>query len=339
MDGIKCVLLDIEGTVCPISFVKDTLFPYALRALPEVLANKWDAPDFKLYRHAFPEEHRDNPRALQAHVEDLTKRDMKIAYLKNLQGFLWENGYKTGAYSTPLFPDVAPALKQWKDAGYALAIYSSGSVFAQKLLFGHVQVAADDSSATKKRNRPADDAAEDQASAADAPPPSKSKQTTSCFTYGEAVEPPALDGTDTKVGAESGPKHATQLADVDGGEQATDAATARLDTKAHENEGKPREVETEDMTALFNGSWWDTTSAGLKTEVGSYSKIAKSLQYAPAQMLFLSDNVKEVDAAIGAGMKSLLVDRPGNAAVSDTDKERLDIVTSLDQIKLPSKTA
>lgn len=58
--------------------------------------------------------------------------------MKNLQGYIWEDGYKTGAYSTPLFPDVAPKLQEWKDAGKNLAIYSSGSVFAQKLLFQHV---------------------------------------------------------------------------------------------------------------------------------------------------------------------------------------------------------
>lgn len=72
-------------------------------------------------------------------MEDLTKRDVKIAYHKNLQGYLWENGYKTGAYSTPLFSDVAPQLRQWKQEGKQIAIYSSGSVFAQKLLMQHVQ--------------------------------------------------------------------------------------------------------------------------------------------------------------------------------------------------------
>ena len=86
---------------------------------------------------------------LQAHVEDLIKRDVKIAYLKNLQGYLWEDGYETGAYSTPLFADVASQLKQWERDGYQLAIYSSGSVFAQKLLFGHVKKHDSDSTATE----------------------------------------------------------------------------------------------------------------------------------------------------------------------------------------------
>jgi enolase-phosphatase E1 len=57
-------------------------------------------------------------------------------------------------------------------------------------------------------------------------------------------------------------------------------------------------------------------------------------QFEPATVLFLSDNVKEVDAAIEAGMQSILVDRPGNAPVSDADRSRLHVVASLDEIKL-----
>lgn len=110
-----------------------------MKALPDVLRSKWDDPSFIPYRNAFPEEFRTSPEALQAHVEDLTRRDVKIAYHKNLQGYLWENGYETGAYSTPLFDDVVPQLQQWKQQGKAIAIYSSGSVFAQKLLMKHVQ--------------------------------------------------------------------------------------------------------------------------------------------------------------------------------------------------------
>lgn len=110
-----------------------------MKALPNVLAQKWDDNDFIPYREAFPAEHRTSPAALQAHVEDLTRRDVKIAYLKNLQGYLWETGYKNGSYSTPLFPDVEVQLQEWHSSGKQLAIYSSGSVFAQKLLFEHVQ--------------------------------------------------------------------------------------------------------------------------------------------------------------------------------------------------------
>ena len=108
-------------------------------ALPTVLATQWDDPTFLPYRNAFPSEHASSPAALEAHVRDLTARDVKVAYLKNLQGYLWEDGYASGAYATPLFEDVVPALKAWRAEGREVAIYSSGSVFAQKLLMRHVQ--------------------------------------------------------------------------------------------------------------------------------------------------------------------------------------------------------
>nr|OQO17192.1 hypothetical protein B0A51_14500 [Rachicladosporium sp. CCFEE 5018] len=117
MDRIKCIILGIEGTICPISFVKERLFPYALDVLPYVLELRWNDPAFKPYLDAFPEEHRASPEALRAHVIDLTKQDVKIAYLKNLQGYLWEDGYRNGNISAPLFDDVAPQLRSWKDDG------------------------------------------------------------------------------------------------------------------------------------------------------------------------------------------------------------------------------
>jgi len=114
-------------------------FPYALSALPDVLATQWDSDKFIPYRDAFPAEHRSSPAALEAHVRDLTARDVKVAYLKNLQGYLWEDGYASGAYATDLFKDVVPCLKAWRAQGSDVAIYSSGSVFAQKLLMRHVK--------------------------------------------------------------------------------------------------------------------------------------------------------------------------------------------------------
>ncbi len=112
-------------------------FPYALTALPATLAAEWSTPAFAPYRAAFPPEHASSPAALEAHVQDLMRRDVKIAYLKSLQGYLWESGYASGALKAPLFADVAPAVARWQRAGVAVVIYSSGSVAAQKLLFRH----------------------------------------------------------------------------------------------------------------------------------------------------------------------------------------------------------
>lgn len=62
---------------------------------------------------------------------------MKAPYLKSLQGYLWEEGYKNGALRAPLFADVAPHMDSWRRARARVMIYSSGSVPAQKLLFAH----------------------------------------------------------------------------------------------------------------------------------------------------------------------------------------------------------
>lgn len=131
------VLFDIEGTVCPISFVKEVLFPYALESLPGTLEAEWDTPTFAQYRNAFPEKYRDSKASFEAHVRDLVARDVKAPYLKALQGHLWQRGYSSGELKAPLFPDVAPFFQQSLAEGKKIMIYSSGSVPAQKLLFGH----------------------------------------------------------------------------------------------------------------------------------------------------------------------------------------------------------
>jgi len=112
-------------------------FPYALKALPETLEAKWDSQDFAQYRDGFPEEYRSSRPALTAHVEDLVARDVKAPYLKSLQGYLWETGYRSGELTAPLFADVAPRLAAWRKESIQIMIYSSGSVPAQKLLFKH----------------------------------------------------------------------------------------------------------------------------------------------------------------------------------------------------------
>ena len=236
-------------------------FPYALNALPKVLAAKWDDQEFQQYRNAFPEEHRKSPADLQAHVEDLTKRDVKIAYLKNLQGYLWEEGYESGAYSTNLFTDVVPQLRQWKSEGLSLAIYSSGSVFAQKLLFGHVQkteTAASASAGSKRGRLSDDDAAEDQADDETAEPPSKKK---------------VVEVSGQAEGARATSTSTTTTTASDAAGKAPDAATAAEGDAANDSNS----IETEDLTALFDG-WFDTVNAGLKTEAPSYAKIAEALK-------------------------------------------------------------
>lgn len=112
-------------------------FPYAGQSLSEDIDTLWDSEAFAPYKDAFPHEHRTSPSAFKKHVDDLMTADVKAPYLKALQGYLWEDGYRSGKIRAPLFDDVGPAMTSWYAAGLALMIYSSGSVPAQKLLFGH----------------------------------------------------------------------------------------------------------------------------------------------------------------------------------------------------------
>ncbi|KAI9818489.1 MAG: enolase-phosphatase E1 [Pycnora praestabilis] len=192
-------------------------FPYALEALPLVLTEKWDDPDFMQYRDSFPEDVRRDPQALEDHVRQLTREDIKAPYLKNLQGYLWKTGYRNGAITAPLFPDVAPFMLEWIRSRRQIAIYSSGSVSAQKLLFQH-----------------------------------------------------------TSSTPES------------------------------------------DLSPLISG-YFDTVNAGPKAAERSYATVAKALGKEVGDIWFLSDNVKEVDAALKAGMESTIVVRPGNAPLSEEE--------------------
>ncbi|CAG8983002.1 hypothetical protein HYALB_00003581 [Hymenoscyphus albidus] len=122
---------------CSVTIYKPVIsqFPYALTVLPKVLETEWDSPTLAPYISAFPVEHQATPAALLSHVHHLMSQDLKIAYLKSLQGYLWTQGYLSGSLLCTLFPDVTPALRKWHAAGLTLIIYSSGSVAAQKLLF------------------------------------------------------------------------------------------------------------------------------------------------------------------------------------------------------------
>jgi len=63
--------------------------------------------------------------------------DKKITPLKTLQGLVWDDGYKKGDFKGHVYNDVPVMLKRWHDQGIKLYVYSSGSVQAQKLLFGY----------------------------------------------------------------------------------------------------------------------------------------------------------------------------------------------------------
>lgn len=224
------ILTDIEGTTSSISFVKDVLFPYARRALPGFVAAHRDDPEVRRWLDVVATEHGAicDDKVIVETLQGWIDADRKHTALKALQGMIWSAGYQDADFTAHIYPDAADALRRWHADGETLAVYSSGSVPAQKLFFGH-----------------------------------------------------------------------------------SDAG---------------------DLTGLVS-NWFDTEVGG-KREAESYARIADALDAAPAEILFLSDVVEELDAARDAGLRTVLVDRlddypqPRDAAAANGHTR----VTVFDQI-------
>lgn len=233
---IKTLLLDIEGTVCSISFVKDTLFPYFLLQLPQYLSSlKYpidaDQNEVSSILSKFPDDVTANLQVLSTHINNLVTNDIKDPVLKSFQGLVWQIGYDSGDLRAPVYKDAIDLITRFSKSN-KVYIYSSGSIKAQKLLFGHV------------------------------------------------------DGFG-------------------------------------------------DLNPYLSG-YFDITTSGFKTDATSYTSILKDIGHFndPENVLFLSDNVKEVNAAISAGLKSKIALRPGNADVSDEDLSRLESVSDFSKLDI-----
>lgn len=206
MTAPRIILTDIEGTTSSISFVKNVLFPYARAALPGFVAAHGQEPAVRRWLDAVATEIAAGTCDDAVIVETLQgwiDADRKHTALKALQGMIWEAGYRSGAYTAHLYPEVADVLRRWHAAGLPLYVYSSGSVAAQKLFFGF-----------------------------------------------------------------------------------SDAG---------------------DLGALFAG-YFDTEIGG-KREADSYRSITAAIEAQPADIMFLSDVVEELDAAREAGLQTVLLDR------------------------------
>lgn len=205
---IRAILTDIEGTTSAVSFVFDVLFPYAREHLPDFMRKHAGEPAVAAQIDAVRSESNEPDADLERVVAILLEwiaADRKASSLKALQGMVWAEGYRAGQIKGHVYPDAVAALQAWKQQGYALYVYSSGSIQAQKLIFGCAEVG--------------------------------------------------------------------------------------------------------DLTPLFSG-YFDTGS-GHKREADSYSRIAAAIGLPPADMLFLSDVVQELDAAHQAGMRTCGLAREG----------------------------
>lgn len=147
----KVALLDIEGTTSSVSFVHEVLFPFARRELSRYFEAHWGEPALARttdliaidagYANlnawcgsATPAEQRG---IVQAEIERQMDRDAKATGLKDLQGAIWKQGFESGELKAHVYDDVPTAIAKWRQAGLSVRIYSSGSIAAQKLFFGH----------------------------------------------------------------------------------------------------------------------------------------------------------------------------------------------------------
>ncbi|MGC8121475.1 acireductone synthase [Marinobacter sp. VGCF2001] len=138
---IRVILADIEGTTSSISFVHDVLFPYAREHLPGFIrANHHTLPAVAEQLARVADVSGTDPKDIDGLIDTLQNwiaEDRKEGSLKILQGMVWEQGYHSGELKGHIYPDAADYLKRWHDRGLRLFVYSSGSVKAQKLIFGH----------------------------------------------------------------------------------------------------------------------------------------------------------------------------------------------------------
>ncbi|NBS16345.1 MAG: acireductone synthase [Gammaproteobacteria bacterium] len=138
---IDSILTDIEGTTSSLSFVRDVLFPYSRAHLPAFIKAHAQDPLIQKELEAINQ----LKGAVLSQQEALDQlltwidQDQKVTPLKALQGLIWEAGYEQGDFHGHLYEDAARMLKVWASQGFKLYVFSSGSIKAQKLLFGHTE--------------------------------------------------------------------------------------------------------------------------------------------------------------------------------------------------------
>ena len=133
------ILTDIEGTTSSISFVKDVLFPYARRALPGFVRERGAEPEVRRWLDLAAVDAGGvcQDAVLAEVLQGWIDEDRKHPALKALQGMIWQQGYADAVYQAHVYDDAVHALREWHRHAHPLYVYSSGSVAAQKLLFGH----------------------------------------------------------------------------------------------------------------------------------------------------------------------------------------------------------
>lgn len=136
---ITTIVTDIEGTTSSLSFVKDILFPYARKHMEEFIFQQQENIEVKtLLEQVQKITEKDlSTEEIINQLHEWIDQDKKVTPLKALQGLLWEKGYRDSDFKGHVYQDAYDQLKQWHKNGIKLYVYSSGSIYAQKLLFSY----------------------------------------------------------------------------------------------------------------------------------------------------------------------------------------------------------
>lgn len=141
------ILFDIEGTVAPISFVHEVLFPYAYENMEKYISEnsiseniflqlkKENQFDYEMGTYPFLIETIHDKSKIIHYLRHLIQIDRKSTPLKEIQGEIWKRGYEKGEIKSKIYTDAFKFFKHIQSRGFKASIYSSGSVLAQKLIF------------------------------------------------------------------------------------------------------------------------------------------------------------------------------------------------------------
>jgi enolase-phosphatase E1 len=139
---IRAILTDIEGTTSSLSFVKETLFPYARARMADFVHSHAHDGAVQALLADVKEAAGDASLDEEGVIAQLVRwidEDRKITPLKTIQGLIWEEGYRNRDFFGHVYEDAVRRLRTWHEQGIALFVFSSGSVHAQRLLFGHTR--------------------------------------------------------------------------------------------------------------------------------------------------------------------------------------------------------
>lgn len=136
---IKGIVTGVAGTTTPVSFVTESLLPFARRHLREFIGEHGDEPEVREQLDAMRAGLGNAPddQTLANQLERGMDETPDSGPLNALLDMVWRRGYERGELQGPVYPDAARKLREWHERCLSLYVYSSCSVQVQKLLFTH----------------------------------------------------------------------------------------------------------------------------------------------------------------------------------------------------------